>query len=170
MRMQVTACLCVNQTNHVLISDEFNRCFRIIRLRVTIRIEEPIVICILMMIASDLLLLRPFRVGLNVRMKKTTTITHIFKSGSRTVSDFKRAIFSNLRTSKISLEQRAHLRIPGTAIFQDEEVYPEGEHVNDERKDNKAHNSRPKVFCELNLFLVSRHGDRVSWFDYLWHL
>lgn len=170
MRMQVAACLCVNQPNHILISDEFNRCFRIIRLRVTIRIEEPIVICILMMIASDLLLLRPFRVGLDVRMKKTTTITHIFKSSSRTVSDFKGAIFSNLRTSKICLEQRAHLRIPGTAVFQDEEVYPEGEHVNDERKDDQAHNSRPEMFCELNLFLVSRHGDRVSWFDYLWHL
>ena len=170
MRMQIAACLCVNQTNHVLISDEFNRCFRIVRLRVTIRIEEPIVICILMMIASDLLLLRPFRVGLDVRMKKTTAITHIFKSSSRTVSDFERAIFSDLCTSKICLEQRTHLRISGTAVFQDEEVYPEGEHVNNERKDNQAHNSRPKVFCELNLFLLSRHRDKVSWFDYLWHL
>lgn len=147
MRMQVAACLCVNQTNHVLISDVFNRCFSIKRLRVTIWIEEPIVIGILMMIASDLLLLRPLRVGLDMRMEKTTTITHIFKRSSRTVSDFKGTIFSNLRTSKIGLEQRAHLRISGTAVFQDEEVYPEREHVNNERKDNQAHNSRPKVFC-----------------------
>lgn len=152
MRMQVTASLCVNQTKYVLVGNEFYRCFRIIRLRVTIRIEEPIVVCILMMIASDLLLLRPFWVGLDVGMKKTTTITHIFESSSRTVCDFKGAIFSNLCTSKICLEQRTHLGISGTAVFQDEEVYPKGDHVNDEGKDNQAYNPRHKVFCELNLF------------------
>ncbi len=130
MRMEITACLCMNQTKYVLISDILYRCFGFVYIGVAIGIEEPVVVCIFVMITSNLLLLRPFGVGLHVRVKEPTTISHIFEGSSRTVGNFKRAIFSNLRSSEVCLEQRTHLCIPRAAVFQNQEVYVKRKHVN----------------------------------------
>ena len=82
------------------------------------------------MVASNLLLVGSFRVGLNVGVKKTTAVSHILNRSPRTICDFKWAIFSNFSSSQIGLEQGTHLSITGPTVLKNGEVGSEGGNVN----------------------------------------
>lgn len=104
MGVKISAGLRVDETENIPITDVLDWCLRVKFWLSTVGVEPPLVIGILMMIASDLLLGRAFRIGLNVRMEKSTTITHILDRSSRSIGDFERAVLSDLSTSKIGLE------------------------------------------------------------------
>ena len=68
VRMQVAPGLGMNQAQHMIIGNVFERRFGIVKRIRPIGIEEPVVVGVFVMVASDLLLLRTFGIGLNVRM------------------------------------------------------------------------------------------------------
>ena len=69
VRVQVAASLCVNETDDIAIANILDRCLCIELGLMSVGIEEPVVVRILVVIASDLLLLRSFRICLYVRME-----------------------------------------------------------------------------------------------------
>lgn len=87
--VQVTSGLGVDQTDDGTVADESKiRGLGVVVRLPAVGIEEPVVVGILVMVASDLLLLRTFRVCLDVGVKQTATITHIFDSSTRAVGNF----------------------------------------------------------------------------------
>jgi hypothetical protein len=141
MRMKIAARLGMNQPYDIFVADESQRLFRVIRLCITVGIEEPIIVRIFVMITCYLLLLRPFRVGLDVRMKQTAAVAHVLQRRSRAVSNLKRAVLSDFCSFEVCLEQRTHLRVTGPGVFQDQKMYIEGKHVYEQGDDNKPHDS-----------------------------
>ena len=87
-----------------------------------VRVEKPVIVGILVVVACDLLLVRTLRVGLMMRVQETTPISHIFQSRTRSVRNFEWTVLAYLGTSQVSLEKRAHLSISGAAVLEDEEV------------------------------------------------
>jgi hypothetical protein len=138
MRVEIAAGLSVNETDGVPVPRETRSLFWDIFYVTTVGVEEPVVVGIFVVIAGDLLLCGTFRVSLVMGVKKTTSVTHVLESCARAIGNFQWAIFSNFGTSQVGLEKRAHLCIAGTAVLEDEEVHPEGEHVNHERDDDEA--------------------------------
>ena len=69
VRVQIAASLGVNQTNDITIAHEFEFSLGIVFRLISIRIEEPVIVRVLMVVARNLLLLRAFRVRLNVRVE-----------------------------------------------------------------------------------------------------
>jgi hypothetical protein len=122
MRVQVASSLCVEHANNSLVTHKSNGVFWVEFRFVAVGIEEPVVIGVLVMVASDLLLHRSLWVCLNVRMKQSTTIAHVFQRRPGTICNLERAVLSNFRPLEIRLEQRAHLSITRTRVLQDEEV------------------------------------------------
>lgn len=68
MGVEIASGLRVYQANNILVSYILDRVFRIVQRLVPVRVEEPIVIGILVMVAGHLLLLRTFGVRLDMRM------------------------------------------------------------------------------------------------------
>lgn len=63
------------------------------------------------------------------------------------------------------------MRISRTAVFKDEEVKPEGEHVDNQWDDNEASDSEADMCCKLNLGCCQRSSCLSSCFSsYLGHL
>jgi hypothetical protein len=151
VRVQVAASLSVDQTNDIVVADKLERSLGIEFGLVAVGVEEPVVVGVLVVVASDLLLLRALGEGLNVRVQKTTTVTHVLESGARAKSDFERAVDSDFSALEVGLEERAHLSITRTAVLEDEEVHVEREHVNDHGDDDQANNAETEVGCELSL-------------------
>jgi hypothetical protein len=149
--VQVAASLSVDQTNDIVVADKLERSLGIEFGLVAVGVEEPVVVGVLVVVASDLLLLRALGEGLNVRVQKTTTVTHVLESGARAKSDFERAVDSDFSALEVGLEERAHLSITRTAVLEDEEVHVEREHVNDHGDDDQANNAETEVGCELSL-------------------
>jgi len=118
---------------------------------VAVGVEEPVVVGVLVVVASDLLLLRALGEGLNVRVQKTTTVSHVLESGTRAKSDFERAIDSDFGALEVGLEEGAHLSITRTAVLENQEVHVEREHVNDHGNDNQTDHAETEVSCELSL-------------------
>lgn len=143
MGMEISASLGVDETEDIPVTNILDWCFGVEIWLSTVGVEPPLVVSILMMVASNLLLSRTFGIGLNVRMEKSTTITHILNRSSRSIGDFERAVLSHLSTSKVGLEQGAHLGISRATVLQNGEVRSEGEHVYDQRHYNQACNSCP---------------------------
>jgi hypothetical protein len=141
----------VNQTNDIVVADILERSLGIELGLVAVGVEEPVVVGILVVVASNLLLLRALGEGLNVRVQKTTTVTHVLESGARAKSDFERAVDSDFGTLEVGLEEGAHLSITRTAVLEDKEVHVEREHVNDHGDDDQANNAETEVSCELTL-------------------
>lgn len=104
-----------------------------------------------MVVAGDLLLARALGVGLNVRVKKTTAITHVLDSGARSNGNLKRAVFADLGSLQVGLEERAHLGIAGTGGVENGEVQSKREHVDEERNDDESHDTSGKVSGENGL-------------------
>lgn len=144
MRVEVTASLGVDQTDGATVLGEPHGLFANVVVGLeAVGVDEPVVVSILVVVASNLLLLGTLGVGLNVRVEKAAAVAHILNGGARSNSKLQRAVLSNLGTAKVGLEERAHLSIAGTAVFQDQEVEPEGEQVDhhgdhDERKDTET--------------------------------
>lgn len=145
MRVQVAASLSVNESDSVTILDKSWRSFRIEIWFVTVRVEEPIVVGIFVVVTGNLLLSRSFGVCLNVGMKKTTTIPHVLKCNARTECNFKRRVLADFSPTKICLEKGGHLRISWTTILEDKEVEVEGEHVHHQGDDDEADYAEDEV-------------------------
>lgn len=104
-------------------------------------VEEPIVVRILVMITCHLLLARALRVRLNMRVKKTASVTHVFDSGSRSNGNLERTVLADFRALQVGLEQRAHLRISRAAVFKNQEVEVERKHVDENRDDDQTNDA-----------------------------
>ena len=64
--VQVAPGLGMDQAQHMVVRNVFERLFGVVKRFRSIWIEKPIVIGVFVMVASDLLLLRTFGIGLNV--------------------------------------------------------------------------------------------------------
>lgn len=117
----------------------------------TVGIEKPVVVGVLVVVAGDLLLCRALGVCLYVGMKETSSVTHILQCRAGAVSNLEWAVLANLRSSQIGLEEGAHLGISGAAVLEDQEVQVEGEQVNREGNQNKSEDSESHMREEFNL-------------------
>lgn len=86
--VQVACSRCVVETNDVAVFQEPNRTVGVIRRLVPPWQYDPVVVLILVMIACDLLLVRTNGVGLHVRVKQATAVSHIFQRKSGAISNF----------------------------------------------------------------------------------
>jgi len=111
----------MEQSNHGLVTNEAHLILWIVLLLLADRIEEPVVVSVLIMITSDLLLTRSLRVSLNVGVKKPTSISHVFNGDLGANSYFKRAI-DEVCSLKIGLKERTHLTIIRATPVKDGEM------------------------------------------------
>ena len=155
MRVQIPSRLSVDEPDDVPIFEVDDGFRRVVFRSSTIWVEEPIVVGILMMVASDLLLTGALRIGLDVRMEQSATISHIFQGCARPIRNLQRTVLSNLRPAKIRLEQRAHLSITRSSVRQYEEVKVKGEEVDDHWDHNQSYGSGSKVCSESELESVN---------------
>jgi hypothetical protein len=152
VRVKVAASLGVNKTDDIAVADVSNLLILGVVVRLlSVGVEEPVVVGVLVMVAGNLLLGGAFRVGLHVRVQKTATVTHVLERCTGSDSNFQRAILANFSSPKVGLEERRHLCIAWSAVLQDEEVDVEREKVDNEGNDNKADNSEGKVCGKLDL-------------------
>ena len=145
VRVKVAASLSVNETNDIAIAGEAELLICVIGNLMAVGVEEPVVVGILVVVASDLLLGRALGVCLDVRVEQSTSVSHVLQRGAGTVCDFERAVLANLSSSQVGLEERAHLRIAGTAVFEDDEVEVEGEHVDGEGDEDQTENAESEM-------------------------
>lgn len=117
----------------------------IISLLPAVRIEEPVVVGIFVVVASHLLLVRALRVGLNVTVKQATTIAHVLDGHARAESKLQRAVSANLGTSQISLEERGHLGIARAGVGQNNEVDGKAHEVDRKGQDDEADDTSGKM-------------------------
>jgi hypothetical protein len=132
VRVEVTASLSVDETNDVAIARVAEVLIGLVIDFVTVGVEEPVVVRILVVVASDLLLCGALGVGLNVRVEQSASVSHVLQRRARAVSNLERAVLADLGSSQVSLEQGAHLCVARAAVLEDEEVEVEGEHVDGE--------------------------------------
>jgi hypothetical protein len=156
MRVQVAASLSVDKSNDGVVTNESEITLRVVVLLSAVRVEEPIVVSVLVVVASNLLLLGTLGVGLNVRVKKTTTVAHVLDSSARTNRDLERAVLSNLGTLEVSLEEGAHLSITRAGAVENGEVQGEREEIDEERDDDEANNTGDDVGTKSGLWMVSK--------------
>ena len=145
MGVQVTACLGMYEAENIFVGHEFDWRFRIEVCLIAVRIEKPIVVGILVMVAGHLLLSGALRVGLHVGVEKATTVAHILQGRSRTICNFKRTVFANTRTSEICLEEGTHLSISRSTVFEYQKVDVEREHVDHQWNDNQTNDPSEEV-------------------------
>ena len=138
VRVQVAASLSVDKSNDGVVTNESEITLRVVVLLSAVGVEEPVVVGVLVVVASNLLLLGSFRVGLDVRVKKTTTVTHVLDCGARTDCDFQRAVLSDLGTLEVGLEKGAHLGVTRATAVEDGEMKGEREEVDQERNDDES--------------------------------
>ena len=72
MRVKVAAGLGMNQANGLAVTNESGLGILIVIGITTVGVEEPVIVSILVVVASNLLLGRSLGISLHVRMKKTT--------------------------------------------------------------------------------------------------
>ena len=102
VRVQVTGSGGVLQTNRITILEEMEGKFRVVLGLVPSREEDPLVVLVLIVVASDLLLFRTDWVRLHVRMQKTSTPAHVFQSDLGTVCNIWRTCQLSLLRIKIT--------------------------------------------------------------------
>lgn len=156
MRVQVAASLSVNKSNDGVVTNESQITLGVVVLLSAVGVEEPVVVGVLVVVASNLLLLGTLGVGLNVRVKKTTTVTHVLDGSARTNGNLERAVLSNLGTLEVSLEEGAHLSIARAGAVENGEVQGEREEVDQERDDDEANNTGDDVGTKSGLWVVSQ--------------
>ena len=145
MGVQVAACLGMYEAENILIGHEFDLRFGIEVRLISVGIEEPIVVGILVMVAGYLLLSRSLGIGLYVGVEKAATVAHVLQSRSGTICNFKRTIFANSRTSEICLEEGTHLSISRSTVLEYQEVDVEREHVDHQWNDDQTNDPSEKV-------------------------
>lgn len=122
MRVQVAASLRMDKSNHSIVAKETG-VGRLVVVSVTaVRVNKPVVVGILVVVARNLLLVGTFRVCLHMRVQQTTSVAHILNSDSRADSDLERAIDTDLSSAEVCLEKGAHLGITWTGISKHGEV------------------------------------------------
>ncbi|KAI7092146.1 glycosyltransferase family 39 protein [Hortaea werneckii] len=151
VRVKIATCLSMNETDDIAIADVFEGRFHIEVSFEPVRVPEPVVVRVFVVVAGDLLLVRAFRESLNVGMQQTTAIAHVLQCGTGAKSDLKRAVLANLGALQVGLEERRHLRVARAAVLEDQEVDPEGEHVDDQGDDNQANDTEAEVGCQSHL-------------------
>jgi xanthosine utilization system XapX-like protein len=140
----------VDQTDDRLVSRVAELLLGLVFHFMTVRVEKPVVVCVLVVVASDLLLSRTIRVGLNVGMKQTSTVAHILQSSARAICHLQRTIFANLGSAQVGLEEGAHLGVSWATVFEDEEVQIERKEVDRERNQNQAKHAESYVCDKLD--------------------
>lgn len=158
VRMQVAASLSVDQTNHITITNESKVSFGIIVGLCAIWINEPIVVSVFVVVARNLLLSRTFRVGLDVGMKKATSVSHVLDRDLGSNCNFQRTILSDAGTLQIGLKKRAHLSVTGTRAFKNQEVEVKRKQVHEQWDDNKADDASHEVLSENGLVTISNNS------------
>lgn len=63
-----------------------------------------------------------------MRVKETTTITHVLDGDAGAEHDLERRLF-DIGALEIGLKERTHLSVAGTRVLEDDEVDPETSHV-----------------------------------------
>jgi len=110
---------------------------------IAIIVDNPIIVGVFVVVAGDLLLLTSLGIELDVRMEETASVSGILDGDFRSVGDFKGRV-RKIRSFEIGLEERGHLRVTRARILKNQEVNPEGEHVDQRRQNNETkHTSRP---------------------------
>lgn len=77
--VQVATRLSVEQPDNCLVTHKLDGIFWVELWLVTVGIEKPVVVRVFVVVASHLLLLRTFRICLNVRVKQAATISHVLQ-------------------------------------------------------------------------------------------
>lgn len=156
VRVEVASSLSVDQTDIGAIGGESKvGRLRVVILLTAVRVEEPVVVGILVVVAGNLLLTRTRRIGLDVGVKKTTTIAHVLDGNARTVSNLERAVSSDFSALEVGLEKGAHLSITRATLVEDGKVKSEGKEVDEEGDDDKSNNSGDNVSSQGGLEGVS---------------
>ena len=150
--VKIAAGLGVNETENIAVSDKLWWSLSIIIWLSSVWVEPPLVVGIFVVIAGNLLLARSFWVGLNVGVKKSTTISHVLNCRAGAVGNLKWRVLSDLGASEVGLEERAHLSISWSAVLKNGEVSSEGEHVDDDWNNNQSTNSGHNVCAEFSLW------------------
>lgn len=150
--VEVAASLSMNQADNRAVAQisELVGLGVIVRL-VAVRVKEPIIVGVLVVVAGNLLLLGAFGVSLDVRMEETAAIAHVLDCSAGPVSDLERAILANLSSLEVGLEERAHLSITRAGPVENSEVQSEREEVDEEWDQNKAHDTGTEMDNELGL-------------------
>lgn len=151
VRVQVAAGLSVDETENLTITNVFDRVVEIKLLLEAVRVEEPVVVRILVVVAGDLLLTGSFGICLDVRVKETTSVTHVLEGDTGTESDFERTVLADFCAFEVGLEQRAHLGISWAAVFKDKEMKVEGKEIDNHGNDDEAKDTETYVCGELKL-------------------
>lgn len=146
--VKVAAGLGVDKTDRLAVANESGRGFGVVVRVRTVGVEEPVVVGILVVVAGDLLLSRALRVGLDVGVQETTTISHVLDGRARSVGDFQGAVLADLGALQVCLEQGAHLRITRTCVVENGKVECEREHVDQERDDDEANDASDNVSAQ----------------------
>ena len=155
VRVQVTTSLSVNETDDIAVARVAQLFLGIVWDLVAVGIEEPVVVGILVVVASDLLLSRAFRVRLDVRVKQTSSVAHVLQRGARAVCDLKGTVLANFGAAQVGLEERTHLGVARAAVLEDQEVEVEGECVDSERNEDETEYAESEVSGELHLFSLA---------------
>src|SRR5690606_25725556 len=108
------------------------------------RVDEPVIVCVLVVIASNLLLSGTLWVSLDVGMEQATSVAHILQGYAGSNGYFQRAV-PKVGSLEICLEKRAHLGISGTTVGKNRKVQPEASHIHRKWKTNQASNAGSQV-------------------------
>lgn len=119
--MQVSSGRGVNKPNHTAILKELEWCIGIVVPFVPGRGHNEIVVVVLVVVTSDLLLIRSYRERLDMRMQQSTSVAEILDRNLGSDGDFERR-FCKVVASQMSLEQGAHLRVTGTGTIENHKV------------------------------------------------
>lgn len=150
--VQIPAGLCMDKTDDVTMANIAEIWgLRIIIGLIASRGEEPVVVGVLMVVAGDLLLSRALGICLDVRVKKPTTVSHVFDGGTGANYNFERGFF-DIGTFEVGLEERAHLGVTRAGILEDKEVEPEAGHVDCHWNCHEADDAGNPVLYISNLF------------------
>lgn len=170
--MQVSPRRGVDKPDYTAILEELEWCIGIVVSFIPGWGHDEVVVVVLVVITSDLLLIRSYGKRLNMRMQQSTSIAEILNRNLGSDSNFERR-FCKVVASQMSLEQRAHLRVTGTGTVQDHKVELEAEGVDAEWNQNETKSSRYPVL-EVGHLAESRRisscvlATNESW-NHLWH-
>lgn len=152
--MQVSTGLSVDETDHIAITNELQVCVGIKLRLVAVWIDEPVIVGILVVVAGNLLLVRSFRVCLDVRVQEATSVAHILEGDPRAKSNLEWAVLADLGASQVRLEQRTHLGITRATVRENKEMQVERKHVYQDWDDDQTSNASKEVLCQHSLAIA----------------
>lgn len=170
VRVQVATSLCVDEANNISIAKEAGFCVLVVVGVTAVRVEEPVVVGILVVVAGNLLLVGALGICLDMGVQKTTilavsivpifarklqsllpSVSHVLDRGARSVSNLQRTVLADFSSPQVGLEQRAHLSIAWASVGQNGKVDGEAEHIDQKWQNNQANDSGNNVGSEFDL-------------------